>query len=114
MPRPQAESLIRVLTRGEKATLARAEFRGSYLSNIDLSGADLRGAVFEDVTLRGVDFSRADLRGATFRACDLRQARFDGSRWGGNLFSGSLFTHSSALPVDQVTEILSAGGRFMA
>jgi uncharacterized protein YjbI with pentapeptide repeats len=108
----QDASFIQVLTRREKATLAFSEYRRCYLAHVDLSGADLRNAIFGEVSLVGVDFSEADLRGTTFRACDLRNARFRGARWGANVLAGSLFTHSSGFAADQVMEILSLGGRF--
>ena len=55
---------------------------------LDLSGADLRGAVlhgdynhtvFESADLRGADFRSANLVGAVFAHADLRKAVFDGA-----------------------------------
>jgi Pentapeptide repeats (8 copies) len=55
---------------------------------LNLSGADLRGAVlhgnynhtvFESADLRGADFRNANLVGAVFAHADLRQAVFDGA-----------------------------------
>jgi hypothetical protein len=112
LPMPQAGPFLPVLTRREKATMAFSDFRRTNLAHIDLSEADLRGAAFEDVSLVGANFSDADPRGVTFRICDLRHAQFGGSRWGANVFTGSLFTHSSGLIAEQVMEILTLGGRF--
>jgi uncharacterized protein YjbI with pentapeptide repeats len=108
----QNPSLVQVLTRAEKATLPFSEYRRACLAQVDLSQADLRNAIFEEVSLVGVDFSNADLRGTIFRACDLRRARFRGARWGANVFTGSLFTHSSGFTVDHAQEIVSLGGHF--
>lgn len=46
---------------------------------LDLSGADLRGAALAHADLRGADLSGADLRGADLERADLRGARLDGA-----------------------------------
>ncbi|NED91194.1 pentapeptide repeat-containing protein [Streptomyces sp. SID11233] len=47
--------------------------------DLDLSGADLRGAALAHADLRGADLSGADLRGADLERADLRGARLDGA-----------------------------------
>jgi uncharacterized protein YjbI with pentapeptide repeats len=50
---------------------------GEDLRGIDLSGADLRRAVFDDADLEGADLSGADLRRASFKRANLMKAAFD-------------------------------------
>ena len=52
----------------------RADLRG-----VDLSGADLRRAIFDGADLEGADLSGADLRGASFRRANLMKAALDDS-----------------------------------
>ena len=63
------------------AVLAGINLSGSYLylidfSEADLSGADLRRAVFIDCALPGTRLTRADLRDAQFLDCDLTGVDF--------------------------------------
>ena len=51
-----------------------------YLSDADLSGANLRGADLSDANLRGADLSDADLSGANLRGADLSGADLSGSQ----------------------------------
>ena len=50
---------------------------GEDLRGIDLSGADLRRAVFDGADLEGADLSGADLRKASFKQANLMKAAFD-------------------------------------
>ena len=50
---------------------------GADLRGIDLSGANLRRAVFDGADLEGADLSGADLRRASFKRTNLMKASFD-------------------------------------
>lgn len=50
---------------------------GEDLRGIDLSGADLRRAVFDGADLEGANLSGADLRKASFKRANLMKAAFD-------------------------------------
>ena len=50
---------------------------GADLRGIDLSGANLRRAVFDGADLEGADLSGADLRKASFKRANLMKAAFD-------------------------------------
>ena len=50
---------------------------GEDLRGVDLSGADLRRAVFDRADLEGADLSGADLRRASFKGANLMKASFD-------------------------------------
>jgi len=50
---------------------------GEDLRGVDLSGADLRRAVFDGADLEGADLSGADLRKASFKRANLMKAAFD-------------------------------------
>ena len=52
----------------------RADLRGA-----NLSGADLRRAIFDGSDLEGADLSGADMRGASFKHANLMKAALDGS-----------------------------------
>ena len=53
------------------ADLSGADLSGADLSDADLSGADLSGADLSDADLSGADLRRADLSGADLRRADL-------------------------------------------
>ena len=62
----------------------RANLRGAYLREANLSGADLRGAYLREANLReaylrGADMSWADLRGAYLREANLSEADLRGA-----------------------------------
>lgn len=50
---------------------------GADLRGADLSGANLRRAVFDGADLEGADLSGADLRRASFKRANLMKASFD-------------------------------------
>ena len=50
---------------------------GADLRGIDLSGANLRRAVFDGADLEGANLSGADLRRASFKRANLMKAAFD-------------------------------------
>lgn len=52
---------------------------GEDLRGVDLSGADLRRAIFDRADLEGADLSGADLRNASFREANLMKAALDGA-----------------------------------
>ena len=52
---------------------------GADLRGIDLSGADLRRAVFDNANLEGANLTGADLRKASFKRSNLMKAAFDGA-----------------------------------
>ncbi len=52
----------------------RADLRG-----VNLSGANLRRAIFDGADLEGADLSGADMRGASFKHANLMKAALDGS-----------------------------------
>ena len=52
---------------------------GEDLRGANLSGADLRRAVFDGADLEGADLSGADLRRASFKRANLMKAAFDGA-----------------------------------
>ena len=60
-----------------------------YLSDADLSGANLRGADLSDANLRGADLSDADLSGANLRGADLSGADLSGADLSGADLSGA-------------------------
>jgi uncharacterized protein YjbI with pentapeptide repeats len=64
-----------------KADLREIRLEGGYLYPVDfsaanLSGANLRRAIFIDCSFQDADLSRTDLRDASFDACDFRGANF--------------------------------------
>jgi uncharacterized protein YjbI with pentapeptide repeats len=60
------------------------------LSDIDLSGADLRDANFEGVNITDADLQRADLRGANFIGANLKGTLFDHAKLDGARFSDTI------------------------
>ena len=61
----------------EKKDWSYTSHIGKDLRGIDLSGADLRRAVFDEADLEGADLSGADLRKASFKRANLMKAAFD-------------------------------------
>ena len=59
---------------------------GADLRGIDLSGANLRRAVFDGADLEGADLSGADLRKASFKRANLMKAAFDDADTRGSSF----------------------------
>ena len=57
-----------------RADLRGVSFAGSCLAGATLAGADLRDAIFWDADLRGVDLQDATTEGSSWIACDLRGA----------------------------------------
>ena len=63
-----------------RANLSDANLSGADLSDADLSGADLRRANLSDANLSGADLRRADLSDANLSGADLRRADLSGSQ----------------------------------
>ena len=59
---------------------------GADLRGIDLAGADLRRAVFDNADLEGANLSGADLRKASFKRANLMKTAFDGADMRGATF----------------------------
>jgi uncharacterized protein YjbI with pentapeptide repeats len=57
----------------------RSEYKTANLTSADLSGTDLRGALFFGVDLEGARFRRADLRDARFVGVNVDGTRFEGA-----------------------------------
>jgi len=60
------------------------------LSDIDLSGEDLRDANFEGVKIPDADLQRADLRGSNFIGANLKGTLFDHAKLDGARFSDTI------------------------
>ena len=60
--------------------LAKEGILAKTTRNVDLSGADLRGASFTGIDLSQANLSGADLRGASLTLCSLSNADFKGSK----------------------------------
>lgn len=65
--------------RDKPILLEGADFSNLKLDNIDLQGAFLRNAQFDETTLMGATFTNADLRRAHFRGAWLAGACFEGT-----------------------------------
>jgi PTS system nitrogen regulatory IIA component len=104
---------VAVFSAGEKQNLRGSVFCRMTFERVDFSGADLRGACFDDSSLSGSDFSFADLRGVEFLRCDLRRARFTSARLGRNRFEGSWLTGAVGLDRLERAYIVRLGGRFL-
>jgi uncharacterized protein YjbI with pentapeptide repeats len=59
---------------------------GKDLRDVNLSGADLRRAVFDEADLEGANLSGADLRNASFLRANLMKCAFDGADMRGARF----------------------------
>jgi hypothetical protein len=64
------------------AELRYRDFRGAYLSGIDLRDVDLTGSWFDGAVLIGARFERAMLHRVTFTGADTAGARFGGEPFG--------------------------------
>jgi uncharacterized protein YjbI with pentapeptide repeats len=80
-----------------EASFAGADLHGAVLNQVGLRGSDLSGANFEGAFLELADLSECNLKQANFRGAFARQARFEKSDLEGatmvamNLFEGSLY-----------------------
>jgi uncharacterized protein YjbI with pentapeptide repeats len=61
---------------GEKSNFTQAEFSGGSGLGLIIEGADLTGAVFNNIALQGADFSNTNLLGTAFTDCDMKKAEF--------------------------------------
>ena len=102
-------SLTGALTIKEKQRLAGEVFRRRNLDGLDLRGANLSDARFENVSLRGADFTDANLTGAAFHWCDLRQADFSGARLDGNSFTRSTVRGARGLDSERMSYLADCG-----
>jgi len=59
--------------------LRRANFSNAILSDIELSGADLKGSIFHDATIENVNFSTSILRGSSFCGAFIIDSEFTGA-----------------------------------
>jgi uncharacterized protein YjbI with pentapeptide repeats len=57
-----------------------ADFRGAFLDEATLSGAELRGVYFSDASIRHANLVGADLRGSDFSHVDFRSSNFTDAR----------------------------------
>jgi len=74
-PMNETQAYEHILTTKEKARLRGQAFKDRELVGVDLSGADLRDALFERVVLRECTLAGADLRGTQFVLCDFHGVR---------------------------------------
>ncbi len=87
-----------------RADLSGAKLVGSVLQDVDLSGASLAGALaeraeFQSVLARDIDVSQADLTGAIWRGCDARGLRgVESAKWYGCRWIDSLIDLESLPP----------------
>lgn len=79
-------------------SLSGADFSGSDLRSLDLSGARLQGVLFIGTDLREGDLRNADISGARFRDADLRGTRFDGTVAEDADFDGAQLDDGTVLP----------------
>ena len=61
--------------------LSKANLRGAILGNIPIRNANLTGAIFQGANLSGADFSNADLNETDFTDADLTGADFTGAKF---------------------------------
>jgi uncharacterized protein YjbI with pentapeptide repeats len=64
--------------------LTKTSFSNSILENADLSGNNLKEAVFIRTKLTGADLSNTDLTGAQFTIIDFTTFKFDNAIFGNN------------------------------
>jgi len=84
-----------------KGTIVGFKFnlQGAYLSDINLSGADLSGANLRESTLEGAKLIKTDLRGANMEgaklvSCDLSQAHLTKANLNGADLSGAIMNET--------------------
>ncbi len=109
---PDPSAFEAILTSREKRELHHEVFRERVFVGLDLSGADLRGARFEQTILESCNLAGADLRGAQFVLCEVRGVDLTSAQLGENDFRGTLLTSVPGLSAEDRTLIESAGGAF--
>ncbi len=72
------------------ADLRRADFNEAIVRAANLNGADLSGADLQRANLRGTDLSRTNLRGTDLRASNLRHTDMRDANLSGSDLSGSI------------------------
>ncbi len=90
---PRLEAVLTRIRAGE--ALRDLDLRGLRFASIDLTGegavdfsrADLRGAVFENISLSEASFAGADLSGASFNQVDLSRCDLSGCAGRGSVFT---------------------------
>lgn len=102
----------RIVTTSERAMLRHLALRDATLDHVELGGADLSDACFQNVSLVGTDLSGANLARAIFTRCDLRGADFSGANLEGASFAGSLVTGAHGLTQPQWDHMRKAGAFF--
>ncbi len=75
---------------GKQADLQEADLRGADLRDADLREACLRGIDLEGAILHGADFQNSNLQDADFRRADLRGTDFSGTYLYGAIFIDAL------------------------
>ena len=102
----------------EKAELIKAIREGTSdkitLQQVDLSGADLRGADLSDAKLRGANLReatmrRANLREATLRGANLREATMRGSDLRGANVENAIFIDATGITPEQEQDLIRRG-----
>jgi uncharacterized protein YjbI with pentapeptide repeats len=86
--------------------------RAEDLANVDLAGADLRKARFEEVTFTSCNLAGADLRGAEFILCTMNAVVLRGVVLGSNRFYGTTFVEPIGLTDESRRTIERGGGLF--
>lgn len=88
------------------------QFQSRALVDMDLSGADLRGARFESTVLIRCNLAGADLRGARFTLCELYGVVLTDAVFGDNRFDGTMLVDVIGLPESTRALIQKDGGTF--
>ena len=88
--------------------LSGANLSGAILDKVDLSGAHLRGAVLTSVSLEGADLRRAQLDGASLKDAILRDANLVGASLHGGDLSGVKWNDRTRWPVEYIDRIRSS------
>ncbi len=101
-----------ILSSREKRELCGEVFRDRDFVGIDLSGADLRNARFENVQFVSCNLGGADLRATQFVLCVLRDVVLSGAQLGENLFYGTTLTEIGGLTEEARRDVVRAGGAF--
>ena len=91
------------------------ELRGGVFSHrefvrVDLAGADLCDARFEEVLFERCNLTGADLRGAHFIRCEFREVVMTGITLGNNRFDGTSLRGAIGLSEETRLAVVQQGG----
>lgn len=109
MPRSAAHNASRTL---DRIASREGHVQSRTLVDIDLSGADLRGARFESTVLIRCNLAGADLRGARFTLCELYGVVLTDAVFGDNRFDGTMFVDVIGVAEPRRALIQQDGGTF--